>query len=140
ACAFALNRTANFLSVFPIGINPVGRMFNPIRCNDNISQPEVHTDKSFNIVNILFRNINSLKQIEFTFFVNQICFPFNVRQISRVMTNKFYLLPSTDTPQGNDIIGLVSHNTSIISNRAKWSEYSFSFLINLISISNLRYS
>ena len=137
SCAFALNRTTNLLSVFPIGINPVGRMFNPIRCNDNISKTEVHTDKTFNIVNILFRNINSLKQIEFTFFVNQICFPFNVRQISRIMTNKVNFLPTTDTPQGNDIIRLVGHNTTIVSNRAERSKNTFSFLIQLIGIRNL---
>ena len=137
SCAFALNRTTNLLFLFPIGINPVGRMFNTIRSNDNISQPEVHTDKSFNIVNILFRNINSLKQIEFTFFVNQICFPFNVRQISRVMANKVNFLPTTDTPQGNDIIRLVGHNTTIVSNRAERSKNTFSFLIQLIGIRNL---
>lgn len=136
SCAFALNRTTNLLSVFPIGINPVGRMFNPIRCNDNISKTEVHTDKTFNIVNILFGNINGLKQIKLTFFVNQISLALNVRQIRRIMANKVNLLPSTDTPQGNDVIRLVSHNPSIISNAPKWSKNTFSFLIKFVSICN----
>lgn len=55
------------------------------------------------------------------------------------MANKVYLLPTTDTPQGDDIIRLVSHNPSVIGNRAKWSECPFSFLVQLISISNFGY-
>src|SRR5690606_4212398 len=124
------------LSVFPIGINPVGSMFNAIRSNDNISETEIHTDKGFNIVNVLFGNINGLKQIKFTFFVNQISLALNVRQISRIMANKVYLLPTADTPQGNDIIRLVSHNPTIISNTSERLKTSLSFLINLVSICN----
>lgn len=139
ACAFALNRTANFLFLFPIGVNPVGRIFNAIRSNDNIRETEIHTDKTFNIINILFRNINSLKKVKLTFFANQICFALNVWQIIRIMANKVYLLPTTDTPQGNDIVRFVGHNATVISNASKWSKNTFSFLIQLIGISNLCY-
>ena len=52
------------------------------------------------------------------------------------MTNKVYLLATTDTPQGNDIIMLVGHNTTIISNASKWSKNTFSFLIKFVSICN----
>jgi hypothetical protein len=52
------------------------------------------------------------------------------------MANKFDFLSTTNTPQGNDIIGLVSHNPTIISNASKWSENAFSFLIQLVGIGN----
>ena len=53
------------------------------------------------------------------------------------MANKVNFLPTTDTPQGNDIIRLVGHNTTIVGNRAKWSKSTFSFLIKFVSIRNL---
>ena len=137
SCAFALNRTANLLTLLPIGINPVGRVFNAIRSNDNICETEIHTYKGFNIINIMFGDINGLKQIELAFFVNQIRFAFDVWQISRIMTNKVNLLSTANTPQGNDIVGFIGHNTIIVGNRAKWSECSFGFLIQLIGIRNL---
>lgn len=136
ACAFALNRTANLLSLLPIEINPIGRVFNSIRCNDQICQTEVNSYKIFDVINILFGNINSLKEIEFTFFVNQISFAFNVGQISRIMANKVNFLSTTDTPQGNDIVGFIGHNASVISNTPKWSKSAFSFLIKFVSIGN----
>ena len=53
------------------------------------------------------------------------------------MTNKVNLLSTANTPQGNDIVGFIGHNTIIVGNRAKWSECSFGFLIQLIGIRNL---
>lgn len=134
--AFALNRTTNLLSFFSVLVNPISRVFNSIRSRYQSRQAKIHTDKFLDVFNILFGNINSLKEVEFTFFVNQVRFTFNVRQISSIMANKVNLLPTTNTPQGNYIIRLISHNTGIISNASKWSECSFSFLVQLVGIGN----
>lgn len=53
------------------------------------------------------------------------------------MAHKINCLPTAYTPQGNFVIGLVSHNTSVISNASEWSKNAFGFLIQLVSISNL---
>lgn len=134
---FALNRTTNRLPMFTVCVKPIGRMFNAIRSNNYVRETEVNTDKGLNIVHILFGNINSLKEIKFTFFVDQIRFPLNVRQISRIVANKINLLSTSNAPQGNDVIRFVSHNTIIISNTSKWSEGTFDFLIKFIRICNL---
>lgn len=72
ACAFALNRTTNLLFLLLISINPIGRMFHSIGCYDYIGKTKIYSDETFNIFNILFRNVNGLKKIELAFFVNQI--------------------------------------------------------------------
>ena len=97
------------------------------------------TNKLFYILNILFGNINGLKQVKLAFLVNQISFPFDVRKISRIVTNKVNLLPTTNTPQRNHVIRLVSHNTTVVSNATKRFECAFGFLVQLISISNFSY-
>lgn len=136
SCAFALNGTTNLLSLLPIGINPIGRMFNTIRSNDNVCQTEVNSDKILDVIDILFGNINGLKKVKLTLLVNQISFAFNVGKISSIMANKVNLLPTTYTPQGNYIVSLISHNTTIISDTTKWSKSTFGFLVQLIGISN----
>lgn len=134
---FALNRTANRLSFFSVLVYPISRMFNTIRSRCQSYQTKIHTHKTFHVINIFFGNINGLKKVKLSIFVNQIRFPFDVRQISRIMANKLNLLPATNAPQGNDIVRLVSHDTVIISNASKWSKVTFGFLINLVGIGNL---
>ena len=54
-------------------------------------------------------------------------------------TNKVNLLPTTNTPQRNHVVRLVGHYSTIISNTAKWLKSTFSFLIQLVGISNFSY-
>src|SRR5690348_7023751 len=135
--AFALNRATNLLSFFSVLVNPISRVFGIIRSRNNVCQTEIHTDKLLDVINIFFGNINGLEKVKLSFLVNQICFAFNVRQISRIVANKLNLLATTNTPQGNNVICLVSHNTTVISDTSKWSKSTFGFLVKFVGISNL---
>lgn len=134
--AFALNRTANLLSFFSVLVNPISRVFCVIRSRDYVRQAKIHTDKFLDVINVFFGNINGLEKIEFAFFVNQISFSFNVWHISRIVANKLNLLATTNTPQGNDIIRLVSHNMTVVSNTSERLKISLSFLVKFVGIGN----
>ncbi len=134
-----LNRTTNFLPMFTISIKPLGRMVNTIRSCYNRCQTKITTNKLFHVFNIFFGNINSLKQVKLTFLVNQVSFTFDIRNVIRVVANKINFLPTTDTPQRNNVIRFVGHYPTVISNATKWFKVPFNFLIQLISISNFRY-
>jgi len=94
------------------------------------------TNKLFHIFNIFFWNINGLKKIELTFLVNQISFALYVRKIVSIVANKRYFNPTTNSPKRNNIIRLVGHYPTVVTNASKWSKFSFSFLIQLVGISN----
>ena len=98
---------------------------------------KINTDKLLHIRNIFFGYINGLKQVKLPLLVNQISLPFNVRQIVSVMAYKRYFNPTSDCPKRNNIIRLVGHNPTIITNTSKWSKFSFGFLIQFVSIGNL---
>lgn len=97
------------------------------------------TYKFFYVFYFFFGNINSLKKVKLTFLVNQIRFPFNVRNVIKVVANKINFLSTTNTPQRNRVIGLVGHYPTIISNTTKWLKRTFGFLVQLISISHFGY-
>ena len=137
---FALKRTPYFLSFFSIIIKFFRIEFCSITKCCDFNQSHINSDKLLHIYDIFLRNINGLKQVKLTFLKYQICFAFNVRQVVLVMANKVNLLPTTNTPQRNYIIGLVGHYPAIIGNTPKRSKFSFSFLIQLIGISNFCYT
>src|SRR5699024_5932863 len=83
-----LNRTPNLLPMFTVFVKPISRMLNTIRGYADVGQSKIYANETFHILNIFFWNINGLKKIEFTFLVNQISFPFDVRNVLWVMTNK----------------------------------------------------
>ena len=138
--AFGLNGTTNPLFGFSIIIKPFARMFNTITCYSNIGQPKIHTDKFLNIHNICIRNVNGLKKVKLAFLVNQISFSFYVRQVVSIMANKRYFNPPTNSPKRNNVIRLISHNPTVITNASKWSKLPFSFLVKFVRISNLCYT
>lgn len=63
--------------------------------------------------------------------------PLYVRKIVSVMTNKRYFQPATDSPKRNNIIRLVGHYPTVVTNASKWSKSAFGFLVKFISIGNL---
>lgn len=95
------------------------------------------TDKFLDVINILFRNINGLEKVEFLFLVNQIRFAFNIRQIIRIVADKLNLLPTSNTPQRNNVIRLIGHYPTVIGNTPKMSESTFGFLVKFVGIGNL---
>lgn len=97
---------------------------------------KIHTQKGFHILNIIFGNINGLKQVKLTFLVNQISFPFNVRNVFRIVADKRYFNPTADSPQRNNIVRFVGHYPTIVGNTTKRLESTFGFLIKFVSIRN----
>lgn len=93
-------------------------------------------NKFFHISNIFFGNINGLKQVKFSTLVNQIRFSLYVRKVVSVMANKRYFQPATDSPKRNNIIRLVGHYPTVVTNASKWTKLSFSFLIKFVGIGN----
>src|SRR5690606_34095104 len=136
---FALKRTPYFLSFFSIIVKFFRTKVFTVTKGCDFEQSHIYPDKLFHILNILFGHVNGLKQVKLTFLVNQIRFPFNVRNVIRVMANKINLLSTTNTPQRNNVIRLVGHYLTVVSNTTKWLKSTFGFLIQLISISNFSY-
>ena len=132
-----LNRTTNFLPMFTIRIKPLGRMVNAVRSICKCLQTKIHPDKILNVFYIFFGYFNGLKQVKLTFLVNQIRFAFNVGKIFRIMADKRYFNPSSDSPKRNNIIRLVGHYPAIITNASEWSEYPLNLFIKFVGISNL---
>lgn len=138
-CAFALNGVSYFLSFFSIILKFFRvESFSITKCG-NRHQTKIHPDKFLYVLNILFGYVNGLKKVKLSFFVNQISLAFNVRNVIRVMADKFDFLPTTDTPQRNHIVRLVGHYPAVVSNTAKWPENTFCFLVQLIGIGNFGY-
>lgn len=137
---FALKRTPYFLSFFSIIVKffRIKRFAVAECCNFN--QSHINSNKLLHIYNIFFGYINGLKKVKLSFFVNQNRFAFNVRQVVSVMAYKRYFNPTTNSPKRNNIIRLVGHNTTIVTNTTKRSKLSFSFLIQLVGISNFCYT
>lgn len=137
---FALKRTPYFLSFFSIIVKFFRiKRFTITKCR-YFQQPHINSYKLLHIYNIFFEYINGLKKVKFAFLVNQISLAFNVRKVVLVMANKRYFQSATNSPKRNNIIGLVRHNPTIITNAAKWSKFSFSFLVKFVSIGNFRYT
>lgn len=134
-----LDRTQNLLPMFTVCVKPISRMLNTVRSYTNIRQTKIHAHETFHVLNVFLGNVNGLEKVKLTFLVNQVSFPFNVRDIRRIVANKINLLPATNAPQRNYVIGLVSHYPTIIGNTAKWFKTTFGFLVQLIGISNFGY-
>ena len=137
SCAFALNGASYFLSFFSIILKFFRVKFFPITKGCNRNQTKIHTHEGFYVFNIFFGNINGLKKVELPFLVNQIRFAFYVGKIVRIMANKRYFNPSTNSPQRNNIVRLVGHYPAVITNASKWSEYPLNLFVKFVSISNL---
>lgn len=100
---------------------------------------KIHTHEGFYVFDIFFGNINGLEKIKLTFLVNQVSFSFDVSNVVKIMANKVNLLSATNTPQRNHVVRFVGHYSTIISNTTKRFKCTFSFLIQLIGISNFCY-
>lgn len=94
------------------------------------------TYKGFYISNIFFGDFNGLKQVKLPLLVNQIRFPFYVRKVVSVMANKRDFNSAANSPKRNNIIRLVGHYPTVVTNASKWSKFSFSFPIKFVRICN----
>lgn len=139
-CAFGLKRTSYFLSFFSIS----GKFFRTkcfaVAKGCDFQKPHINTDKFLHIFHIFFNHINCLKKVKLTFSKKQVCFAFDVRKIVRVVADKRHFQPAANRPDGNNVVGFVGQDATIIRDRAKWFESPFNLLIQLVGISHFRYA
>ena len=140
SCAFALNGASYFLSFYSISFKLFRVKFFSITKGRQDHQTKVNAQERFYVFHIIFNYINSLKQIEFTFSKKQICFAFDIRQVVRVVADKRHFQPAANRPDGNNVVGFVGQDATVIRDRAKWFESPFNLLIQLVGISHFRYA
>jgi len=137
-CAFALNGFTHF----EIFISNLVQLFRIKTCSirkcSYVGYSKIHPYKFLNIFNIIFRNFNSLKKIKLAFFINKVCFPFDIRQIFRIMAKKRYFQSAVNRPNGGNLFfNIIRKNTRIISNSTKRFKSSLNFFVKFISINYL---
>src|SRR5690606_10227781 len=131
-------RTPNLLPMFTVGVKPISRMLNTIRGYYDICDSKIATYKIIHAFSFFLGNFYGLTKEKLSFFVNQVCFSLDKRDMFRLMAHKINFLSPSKTPQRNHIVWLVGHNSSIISDSAKWFKCAFGFLVQGICISHLR--
>lgn len=136
--AFALNAGSYFRILLANLFKLVGVEISAIRQGAYVNLSKVATDKFFNIFYIILHYINRLKQVEFAFAVQQICFSFDVGKVIGVVTDEWHLQSTTNRPNGNNVIRFVGQDATIIRDRAKRLKSALNLPIQLISIGNLR--
>src|SRR5690606_19927026 len=114
--------TPNLLPMLAVGVKPISRMLNTIRGYNDIRDSKIATYKIIHAFSFFLGNFNGLTKEKFSFFVNQVRFPFDKRNMFRLVANKINFLPTSKTPQRHHIVWLVGQNSSIISDSAKWIE------------------
>jgi len=134
--AFALNGRTNLLSLFSVLVDPIRSMLIAVGRNDNIGDAEVHADKLFHVLDVFIGNIDGLKKIKLSLFVDQIRLSFDVREIFRVMANKRHLQSPAEGPDRYEGSG-VGQNPAVVSDGTERPEAALGFPVQFIRI---RYS
>src|SRR5699024_8550580 len=132
-----LNRTPNLLPMLTVSVKPISRMLNAIRGYCDIRDSKIAAYKIIHSFNFFLGNFYGLTKEKFSFFVNQVGFSFDKRNMFRLVAHKINFLSTSKTPQRNHIVWPVAHNSGIISDSTKWFECAFGFLVQGISIGNL---
>src|SRR5690606_38037849 len=77
------NRTPNLLPMFTVGVKPISRMLNTIRGYYDIRDSKIATYKIIHAFSFFLGNFYGLTKEKFSFFVNQVRFPFDKRDMFR---------------------------------------------------------
>ena len=136
-CAFALKRTAHLLSFFSIILKFFGIKRLAITQRGNIHQSHINSNKFFNVLYLFIGKFNSLEKKVFSFSAQQISFAFNVWKPIWAMADKRNLGSTVNCGKRNNIVGIISHYSTVISNCPHWSKHPFNLFINLVTIRNL---
>lgn len=136
SCAFGLNGTTKFESLFTILIQSIGGISSTFGRTDNVRNTKVKTYNSVRILDFGFGDIDGLIEIEVSFLEDKICFSFDVRNVSFVMANKRNLLTFIDSPNGNFGF-LIRQNSGIITDAPVGSELTLLLAVKLVRIGNL---
>jgi hypothetical protein len=128
--AFALNRASYLEILIPNFIKLFRAKGSSIRKGCNVFLSKVYPNKLFDVFNILFRNLYSLKQIKLAFLCNKVCFSFDIRKIFRIMADKRDFKTTIYRPDRSDY-SLVRENAGVIGNGSERTERTLFFLSNL---------
>src|SRR5690606_2178686 len=141
ACAFGINRTSYFLTFLSVIIQRFRRKPFTITKGCNFNQTKINPQPFLNIFNIFFGYFTGLKQIKFSFPVNQICFAFNIGKIFFGIRDKRHFQPAVNRPdRTNSFIKVVGKYSGIVSNRTKFLKNSLFLFIEFVRISTFRYA
>ena len=136
--AFALNAGSYFRIFFANFFKLFGIKISTVRQSAYISLTKITADKFLYIFHIIFNYVNGLKQVKFAFSKKQICFAFDVWKIVRVVANKRHFQTTTNRPDGNNVVGLVGQDSTIVGNATKWFKGAFGFSIQFVGVCNFR--
>ena len=136
SCAFGLNGTTDFESLFTILVQSVGGICFTFGRTDDIRNSEVKTNDSIRILDLGFGNINGLIKVEVAFLESKVCFSLDVRDVFFVVTDERNLLTLPDSPNGNFGF-LVRKNSGIVTDASVSSEFTLLFVVELVRIGNL---
>ena len=136
SCAFGLNGTTDFESLFPIPVQSIGGVGSAFGCTNNVRNAEVKTNESIRILDFGFGNINSLIEKEVTFLECEVCFSLDVGNVFFVVIDERNLLTLPDSPDGNFGF-LVRKNSGIVTDASVSSKLTFLLVVEFVRISNL---
>ena len=136
SCAFGLNGTTNFESLFTILIQSIGGVGFTFGRTDYIRNSEVETNNSIRILDFRFGNVDGLIEEEIAFLESKVRFSLDVRNIIFVVTDKRNLMSLTVCPDGYFIF-LVGQDSSIITDTSVSPKLTLLLMVEFVCIGNL---
>ena len=136
SCAFGLNGTTDFESLFTILIQSVGGVGSTFGRTDNVRNAKVKTYNSARILDFGFGDIDGLIEIEVSFLECKVCFSLDVRNVFFVMADERNLLTLPNSPDGSFGF-LVRKNSGIVTDASVSSEFTLLLVVKLVRIGNL---
>jgi hypothetical protein len=134
--AFALNRTAYFLFLFPIIVDFFGvKGFSGADCT-NIQQTKVTAHKVLHVFHLFLRHLTGLEQVAFALLKDKIGLSLNVRKILSVVTDVRDFEATGNRPNGGYRTTVGKYPT-IIGDASQGSKRSLSLPVQLAGVANL---
>lgn len=136
SCAFGLNGTTDFESLFPILVQSIGGVGFTFGCTDDVRNSEVKTYEGIRILDFGFGDVDGLIEEEVSFLEYKVCFSLDVRDVFFVVTDERNLLTLPDSPDGR--LGfLVGQDSGIVTDASVSSEFTLLLVVELVHIGNL---
>lgn len=136
SCAFGLNGTTDFESLFTILVQSVGGVGSSFGCTDNVRNAKVQTYNSVRILDFGFVNIDGLIKVEVAFIESKVRFSLDVRNVFFVVTDERNLLTFPDSPDGGFDF-LVGQDSGIVTDAPISPELTLLLVVELVRIGNL---
>lgn len=134
--AFALNGATHFEKLVSGCIQLIGTKRRSIGKHSNVGHAKVHTDKGFNVLNILFGDFNCLEKIELTFLCHKVCFPFDIWKKLFIMADKGNLQPAVNRPDRGGL-SFIRENAGIVGDSSKRLKRTLLSPVKFVGINHL---